>query len=306
MSQSLGTNSARRGFWSIVSAATLWGTTGVTTRAIYNLNSTNALSVAFMRLGIAALVLLLLCVRLLGRRVWLVKGRDRLLMLFLGTMQALFQFCYLAAIPYCGVTIATLIALCIAPVLVVLYSAIFLRERITLKILFALIFALTGTIFLSSNPIEAAIPGHFFEGIVFSLICASGYAGVILSGQVLSRRYHSLQVNMVSFLIGALLLFCASFTTKLVLVYSGISWLLLLYLGCIPTALAYVMFQSGMRSIPATLTSILTLSEPLTAAILAWILFGERLNLLGITGALLLFGTIFLLAKGQGSVSSGV
>ena len=38
--------------------------------------------------------------------------------------------------------------------------------------------------------------------------------------------------------------------------------LLLLYLGCIPTALAYVLFQAGMRSTPATLTSILTLAEP--------------------------------------------
>lgn len=300
MSRSLASTPARRGSWSIVSAATLWGTTGVTTRAIYNLGSTNALSVAFLRLGIAALVLLLLCVRLLGRRIWLVKGRDRLLMIFLGVMQAVFQFAYLAAIPDCGVTIATLIALCIAPVIVVLFSAFFLREQITLKILLALVCALSGTILLSSTPIEVARPGHFLEGILLSLLCAAGYAGVILSGRALSNRYHPLQVNMISFLIGSLLLLASSFTTTLTLSYPALSWLLLLYLGCIPTAFAYVLFQDGMRSTPATLTSILTLSEPLTAAILAWILFGERLNLLGITGALLLLATIFLLARSQG------
>jgi DME family drug/metabolite transporter len=70
-------------------------------------------------------------------------------------------------------------------------------------------------------------------------------------------------------------------------------------MGCIPTALAYVLFQSGMRSTPATLTSILTLCEPLTAAVLAWLLFGERLSPLGIVGALLLLGTILLLARGE-------
>jgi len=75
--------------------------------------------------------------------------------------------------------------------------------------------------------------------------------------------------------------------------------LLLLYLGCIPTALAYVLFQSGMRSTSATLTSILTLCEPLTAAILAWIIFGEYLGLAGILGAVLLLGTIFLLARSE-------
>jgi DME family drug/metabolite transporter len=71
-------------------------------------------------------------------------------------------------------------------------------------------------------------------------------------------------------------------------------------MGCIPTALAYVLFQAGMHSTPATLTSILTLAEPLTAAILAWLIFRERLSLLGILGALLLLGTIFLLARGDG------
>ena len=70
-------------------------------------------------------------------------------------------------------------------------------------------------------------------------------------------------------------------------------------MGCIPTALAYVLFQAGMRSTPATLTSILTLAEPLTAAILAWLIFGERLSPLGILGALLLLCTIFLLARGE-------
>lgn len=300
MSQAM--TSSRRGVWSIVGAAMLWGTTGVATQAIYRTSSANPLSVAFLRLAICAFVLLLLCWRLLGRRMWRVKRRDALLMLFLGTMQAVFQYSYLAAIPDCGITIATLIALCVAPVIVVLFSALVMRERVTLRILFALLCALGGTILLTGTPGGAGNPAHFLEGIVLSLICAAGYAGVILSGRVLSSRYHPLQVNMTAFGVGALLLLCCSLSTRLVFTYPGVDWLLLLYLGCIPTALAYMLFQAGMRSTPATLTSILTLCEPLTAAILAWILFGERLSLLGIVGALLLFGTILLLARGESPV----
>jgi DME family drug/metabolite transporter len=291
--------SSRRGLWSIVGAATLWGTTGVATRAIYDISSTSPLSVAFLRLAIGACVLLLLCGRLLGRSVWRVKGRDALLMLFLGTMQAVFQFAYLAAIPDCGITIATLIALCVAPVIVVLYSALFMRERVTLRILFALLCALAGTILLTGTPGKVGNSAHFLTGILLSLLSAAGYAGVILSGRALSSRYHPLQVNATAFGIGALLLFGCSLTTHLVFTYPARGWLLLLYLGCVPTALAYMLFQAGMRSTPATLTSILTLCEPLTAAILAWILFGERLTLPGIVGALLLLGTILLLARGE-------
>lgn len=297
--------SSRRGLWSIVIASTLWGTTGVATQAIYNTSSANPLSVAFLRLAICACVLLLLCWRLLGRRMWRVKRRDALLMLFLGTMQAVFQFSYLAAIPDCGITIATLIALCVAPVLVVLFSVLVLRERVTLRILFALVCALGGTVLLTGTPQGVGNHAHFFVGILLSLVCAAGYAGVILSGRALSSRYHPLQVNTAAFGIGALLLLGCSLTTRLVFTYPGVDWLLLLYLGCIPTALAYTLFQAGMRSTPATLTSILTLCEPLTAAILAWILFGERLGLLGIVGALLLLGTILLLARSE-SQGAGV
>ncbi len=288
----------RRGTWSILSAGLLWGTTGVTTQFIYNVSSTNALSVAFMRLGICALVLLLCGLRVLGRRMWQARGRDLLLMVFLGVMQAIFQFTYLAAIPECGITIATLIALCVAPVLVVLYSALFLRERITLKIALALVCALGGTILLSDMPGGPQHSGHVLNGVLLSLACAASYAAVIVGGRSLSQRCSPVQVNSVAFGVGALLLLACSLTTPLVFSYSPVCWLLLLYLGCIPTALAYLLFQSGIRSTPATLTSILTLAEPLTAALLAWIIFGERLSLLGIVGALLLFGTILLLARG--------
>src|SRR5262249_57616684 len=104
--------SSHRGLWFIIGAATLWGTTGVATQAIYLTSSANPLSVAFLRLAICAFVLLLLGFRRLGQRIWRVKRRDALLMLFLGSMQAIFQFSYLAAIPDLGVTSATLIPLC--------------------------------------------------------------------------------------------------------------------------------------------------------------------------------------------------
>jgi drug/metabolite transporter, DME family len=288
--------SSRRGLWSIVGAATLWGTTGVATQAIYNLSSTNALSVAFARLAIAALVLLLLCWRLLGHRAWRVKSRDALLMLCMGAMQAISQYCYFAAIPECGITIATLIAICVAPVIVVLFATLFLRERITRKILLALVCALVGTSLLTGTPSGKEAIGSLLAGVFLSLLAATAYANVILIGRTLSSRYHSLQINATSFGSGALILLACSRITHLVLSYPAESWLLLLYMGCIPTALAYVLFQVGIRSTPATLTSILTFCEPLTAAILAWILFGERLSLFGILGALLLLGTIGLLA----------
>lgn len=288
-----------RGSWSIVGASTLWGTTGVATQVLYNLSGTNALTLAFLRLAIAGCVLCVFCWQLLGLRMWRMKRRDALLMLLMGVMQALFQFGYLAAIPECGVTVATLVALCVAPVIVVLYAALFMRERITVKIVLALLCALAGTVLLTGEPTGHETSGNLLLGVFLALVSAAGYAGVILAGRTLSSRCHPLQINTISFGMGAILLLAGALSTHLMLSYSMSGWLLVLYLGFIPTALAYMLFQSGLRSTSATLTSILTLCEPLTATILAWLLFGERLNVLGILGALLLFGTLLLLAQGN-------
>ncbi len=291
----LSSHASRRGLWLIVGAASLWGTTGAATQALYNLSATNALSVAFLRLAVGALVLALLCGRLLGRRIWRVKRRDALLMLGMGAMQATSQYAYFAAIPACGITIATLIAVCVAPVMVVLVARLALGERLTRKILLALCCALVGAALLTGAPAEGEVFGGLLAGALLALLSAATYALVILLGRALSTHYHPFQVNAAAFGSGSLLLLGCALVTPLALRYPAVGWWLVLYLGCIPTALAYVAFQLGMRSTPATLTSILTFCEPLVAAILAWLLFGERLSLLGILGALLLLGTIGLL-----------
>ena len=79
--------------------------------------------------------------------------------------------------------------------------------------------------------------------------------------------------------------------------YPMVSWGLLLYLGVVPTALAYFLFTIGMRTTVATVASLVTLIEPLTAAGLAWLLFDERLGPLALVGAALLLGAVFLLTR---------
>jgi DME family drug/metabolite transporter len=80
--------------------------------------------------------------------------------------------------------------------------------------------------------------------------------------------------------------------------FPPLGWALLLYLGIVPTALAFVVFLMGMASTTATVASIITLIEPLTATVLAWLLFGERLSVVGLFGAGVLLGAIGLLYQG--------
>jgi DME family drug/metabolite transporter len=291
----LSQNRSTRDFLCVASASIFWGTVGIANQAIYAHSATNALSLAFLRLAIAAPLFVLAGLRLPARNFLQIKWRDLMLMLVMGGLQALYQASYSAAIPYAGVTISTLIALCVAPVIVALFSAFIARERLTWVILIALVSALGGTMLLVIAREHLSTGNFSLPGVALALLSAAGYAGFILCGRQLTGSYHPLSINAVAFGTGALLLFFFATATKLVVVYPLWGWFLLLYLGCVPTALAYGLFQAGMRSLSATVISIVTLLEPLTAAVLAWIFFQEQLNALGLLGAGLLLGSMAML-----------
>jgi len=114
--------------------------------------------------------------------------------------------------------------------------------------------------------------------------------------RTLANRYHPLQPIAIGFTLGAALLLGLTSLQPggLALHYSPLGWLHLLYLGLVPTALAYFVFLAGMRTTPATTASIATLAEPLTSALLAWLLFDERLGPTSGLGAALLIGGLLL------------
>lgn len=287
--------SSRRDFWLIVGAALSWGTVGVANQAIYAHVVTNALSLAFFRLLVAAPLFVLASRLLPSRRPFRVKLRDLVIMLLMGVMQALYQASYSAAIAYAGVTVPTLVTLCAAPIIVALFSTLVTRERLSLLTLIALVCALIGTFLLVEARPHTGGGSVSLLGVLFALCAGGGYAGFILCGRLLTSSYHPLHVNAVAFTMGALLLLVLALPTGLTLSYPLWAWLLLLYLGCVPTALAYGLFQIGMRSLSATVVSIVTLCEPLAAALLAWIFFHEELGLLGLLGAFVLLVAMALI-----------
>lgn len=300
---SVARSEARRGLLLIVLTAVLWGTVGVTTKSLYQLTDTNALSIGFFRLLISAPVLLLACWLTLGARAFRIPARDLLFMVLIGVAMATYQVCYFAAIARVGVAVAVLITLCTAPVMVALISALLLRERLSRPVLLALGSALAGTILLVWSGPSAAGPADVaLAGILLALGSALGYTIITLCSRTLAGRYHPLQPITVGFSAGALMLLPFALATGLTLSYPPAGWALLAYMGLVPTALAYVLFLAGMRHTSATVATIATLIEPLTSTALAWLIFGEQLGPLGLLGALLLLGAIGLLYRAGAQV----
>ncbi len=67
-------------------------------------------------------------------------------------------------------------------------------------------------------------------------------------------------------------------------------------MAVVPTAVAYAVFLYALRFVTATASGILVLVEPLTAAILASLLFGEALGPWGLAGGGLLITAVVLVS----------
>jgi len=258
------------------------------------------LLVGFARLAIAAPFLL--GAALVSTRNWrLTTGRDALALLVMGGAMAAYQVFYFRAVTLTGVAVAALLAICSSPLMIAGLAALFLRERLTAATGVSLAMAVAGTALLVIGPRGLGeISSAFALGAVLALGAGLSYAMYAVVGKATLARVSPLPLAGITFTVAALLLSPVLLSERAVAEPLAKGWPLFLYLGLVPTALAYGLFTVGLRRTPATVAGITTLLEPLTASTLGVLLFGERLGAAGTIGAILLLAAIALLTLRRG------
>ncbi|MFM9108350.1 MAG: DMT family transporter [Chloroflexota bacterium] len=292
-----------RAFLLVLITGILWGTIGVGAKLIYETTTLDSVSVTWLRSLVAAAACIALAGPGLGRGIRAASRRDLALMAGLGVLLIVYQWCYLAAIDRLGIAPATLIALCVPPVLVAAVSVLFLGERMTPLLLACLLGALAGTALLVGAPAgggEARDGDVLLAGVLFGLGSAVGVAAHALGSRRIAGAHDALLPLAIGFPAGTAIFAPAAFGHGFSWDQPAIGWALVIYLGVVPSALAYLLYQRGLRHLPASTATIITLVEPLTAAVLAWALFGERLGPAGLAGGGLLLASIVGLSRRAG------
>jgi drug/metabolite transporter, DME family len=103
-------------------------------------------------------------------------------------------------------------------------------------------------------------------------------------------------VMAASFSLGALLLVPVLVLGDSGWIATGDGLAMALFLGAVPTALAYVLFARGLRHLTPGETATLTLAEPLTATGLGLLALGERPGAVAAVGAGLVLAGLLALA----------
>jgi DME family drug/metabolite transporter len=182
--------------------------------------------------------------------------------------------------------------------MIALLAALFLGERLTPTVRISLGMAVVGTALLVIGPRgPGEIAGRSGLGALLALGAGLSYAVYAVGTKRLLARAAPLPLAAATFTLAALLI------TPVLLIEPAVrrpladAWPLLVYLGVIPTALAYIFFTVGLRRVPATTAGVVSLLEPLTATTLGVMVFGESLGALGMAGAALLLAALLLIAR---------
>lgn len=287
----------------IALAALLWATTGIVAKFLFTGTELEAITLGLLRLVVALPFFWLLMRREQKQLVAAHPGQQVagsslrslglkafLPLAALGLFQAFYQGSYLLAVDLTGAGIATLISLCLPPVLVAILAAPLLGEKPNLLTVIAALAAIAGTGMLVVSDMDTA--GSLrLAGILMALLAAAVYTGFTLTSRYNSAGTPVFTTAFICFATAALLLLPV---VALSGGFEGLDtlglkhWLMIVYIGVVPTCIGYVSFFSGMKTTPATLSSIIVTLEPLFVALLAWVILGEVLGPGGIAGALIL------------------
>lgn len=275
----------------ILAAAAGWGIIGVFSRPLSDAGL-NAVQITFVRSVIVALGMALYLL-LTDRKQFQIHWKD--IWMFLGTgllSIVFFNICYFLTIERATLAAASIL-LYTAPCFVMLMSAVFFHEKVTVQKLAALVLAFAGCVLVSGFTGGQMSGSAVLTGIGSGI----GYALYSIFGSVALKKYQPFTVIFYTFLIASVGLIPFSAVTEIgaVMIGSGSVIASGLALGVLSTLLPFILYTGGLKELEAGKASVLAFAEPMIATIAGIVIFKEKVNMQNALGIVLIFAAILLL-----------
>jgi DME family drug/metabolite transporter len=281
------------GSLAVLLAAACWGTSGLFVKWIANDTEVTALALAFWR-DVTTFLLLLAGLAIL-RPSWLrVRRADLRWLVALGASLGTFHVFWNLAVFLNGAAVAT-VQQAAMPAIVAVVAWLIWQERLTWSKILAILLTFVGTVLVSGLDVlgQAELS---LGGLLIGLGTPVTYAGWNLFGKKVRERYNPATALTYAFGFGALVLLPLQFFTPQPWSASSSSLLWFAGLIIVATIVPFSVYIFALGRLPASVASILAMSEIAFVAVYAYVLLGERLTASQILGAVLVVGGVFLLS----------
>ncbi|MFS1922412.1 DMT family transporter [Vibrio lentus] len=291
-------NEFQTGTLAILFASILWGTTGTAASFAPDLSS---LAIGAFSMGVGGLMQAGLAYRKIQFAFDKLLQNKKLLAVSALAL-AVYPLAFYSSMKLSGVAIGTVVSIATAPFFSALLECLISKKNnINKRWLTSFAIGVVGIgllVFSESSSANESGDDLKLLGIGLGLVAGLCYAIYSWATKALIDKGIKSQAAMGSiFGLGAMLLLPTLWFTGENLFSSQINVLVISYLTLIPQCLGYIAFSFGLRHVTASSANLLTLFEPVVAAVLAVCVVGELIPFTGWLGMSLIVLCLFIQSK---------
>lgn len=188
------------------------------------------------------------------------------------------------------------------PILVLVFSAFLIKERITPFKVLGIFLGLAGAAGLILNKSSLSIDSSNFIGDLFIFLNATSYAIYLVTVKPLMSKYSPLTVIKWVFLFGFTIVIPFGFSEFRSIDWQSFNpsiWGAFIFVVVGTTFLAYLFNIYGLKRLNPSVVSTYIYSQPLIASIVALLMQKDELNMVKIVSAILIFIGVYLVSRKQ-------
>ena len=283
----------------IIIAGLFWGSMGIFVRHLNGLGFTS-IQVACLRLTMAG-VLFALILLIKDPKGFKISPRDIPLFLALGLVSILFfTCCYFTAIRLMTMSTAAIL-LYTSPIWVMILAIIFLKEKITVQKIIALVLAFAGCVLVSGFGGKVTV-----TGILVGLGSGLGYGLYSIFGTFALKKYSPFTVTCYTFLIAGLGSVVVADPADLVSKISSAAnkpalFGFVLLTSVVTAVIPFLLYTLGLNRTTAGKAAVLATVEPAAATLFGVFVMNETIGPVAVAGIILVFAAIFVLSIRKGT-----
>lgn len=187
----------------------------------------------------------------------------------------------------------------INPIFAFAFAALILKEKITFLKGAGLILGFSGVMILILEHGTPDVSSSTFLGDLFCLINTISWALYTVLIKRMLERYHPVTVMKWTFLAGFFINIPLGYSQFSQTEWSAIpftAWLQIGFVVVFATFLGYLLLSYGLRRLSPTIVSIYTYMQPVLAAWLATLLGQDRVNLVMVLSAIMIFLGVYVVS----------
>ena len=181
----------------------------------------------------------------------------------------------------------------LAPIVVIIFSLIFLKERFSKFFYLAVLLSMVGMLMLLGESFK--FNKSQFIGDLLGVLTAVWYGSYIVTISQLRKKYNSTSIMFLSGIVTAIILLIVSILFEQSLIPQSLFTIMIIFLlGFICQFMGQSFITYSLAYLSASLSSLCLLIQPIAATVLAYFFFQEKLTTIQFFGSALILIGIYI------------